>query len=46
MNNRLENVQELINKIQYLNLKVLWLNGNPLENDSAILEFIDKKTRV
>ncbi len=30
MNNRLENVAELISKIQYLNLKVLWVNGNPL----------------
>jgi hypothetical protein len=30
MNNRLENAQELIAKLQYLNLKILWLNGNPV----------------
>ncbi len=30
INNRLENVEELINKIQYLNLKGLWTNDNPL----------------
>jgi Leucine-rich repeat (LRR) protein len=46
MNNRLENVGELINKIQYLNLKALWVNGNPLTSAPELLEFIEKKTRI
>ena len=29
-NNKLENPEELISKLQYLNLKILWLNGNPV----------------
>ena len=37
---------ELISKIQYLNLKVMWLNGNPLEKDAALREFVEGKTRI
>jgi hypothetical protein len=46
MNNRLENVCELINKIQYLNLKALWVNGNPFSSAPELLEFVEKKTRI
>jgi hypothetical protein len=46
MHNRLENVQEIIHKVQYLNLKVLWLNGNPLADDPALKDFVDHKTRI
>ena len=37
---------ELISKIQYLNLKVMWLNGNPLEKDATLREFVEGKTRI
>ena len=30
INNRLENPEELISKLQYLNLRILWLNDNPV----------------
>lgn len=46
MNNRLENAQELIAKLQYLNLKVLWLNGNPLAKDQQLNLWIENKTKV
>lgn len=46
INNKLQNVEELIGKIQYLNLKVLWLNGNPIANNEQILEYVATKTRI
>ena len=39
-------MEELIGKIQYLNLKVLWLNGNPIANNEQILEYVATKTRI
>lgn len=33
VDNELSNAEELISKLQYLNLKVLWLNGNPVAED-------------
>ena len=31
--NKIEDPSGLIAKIQYLNLRVLWLNGNPVADD-------------
>lgn len=46
MNNRLENAEELINKLQYLNLRVLWLNGNPVASNSDLRTYVENKTRI
>lgn len=42
----MENAGELINKLQYLNLKALWLNKNPVAEDQEMKEFVDRKTRI
>ena len=44
--NKLENPDELISKLQYLNLKVLWLNGNPVADNEKIKEYVNSKTRI
>lgn len=32
--------------MQYLELKVLWLNGNPIEDSEALAEFVKNKTKI
>lgn len=46
MNNRLQNAEEIINKLQYLNLRVLWLNGNPVADNADLRTYIQNKTRI
>lgn len=42
INNRLENVDELINKIKGLNLKGFWVNENPLASNEKLNQFVEK----
>ena len=44
--NRLEKADELIMKLQYLSLKALWINGNPVADDPDLKNFVDKKTKI
>lgn len=44
--NQLTNEEELINKMQYLDLKVLWVNGNPLEDSEVLAEYVNEKSKI
>lgn len=44
--NRLENPDDLISKLQYLNLRVLWLNGNSVADNEKMTEYVNTKTRI
>lgn len=44
--NRLENPDDLISKLQYLNLRVLWLNGNSVAQNEKMVEYVNTKTRI
>ena len=44
--NKLENVEELISKLQYVNLRALWLNGNPLADNEELTQYVATKTRI
>ena len=46
MNNKLENPDELISKLQYLNLRILWLNNNSVAENEKLIEYVDTKTRI
>lgn len=46
ISNHLTNEEELIKKMQYLDLKVLWVNGNPIEESEALGEFVKNKTKI
>lgn len=46
MNNKLSDEEELTKKLNYLNLKVLWLNGNPIIESPTFQEYIISKTKV
>ena len=36
ISNNLTSEEELLKKLQYLELKILWINGNPIEESEAI----------
>ena len=44
--NKLEYSPELIKKLEYLNLKVLWMNENPIESSEEFQQYIDQKTQI
>ena len=46
VSNELTNEEELIKKIEYLDLKVLWVNSNPLEDSEVLQEYVDNKTKI
>ncbi len=33
-------------KLQYLNLRVLWLNGNSVANHEKMIEYVNTKSRI
>jgi hypothetical protein len=36
----------LIAKLQYQNLRVLWLNGNPVAYNETLTQYVNNKTRI
>lgn len=46
IDNKLQNPDEIISKLQYLNLRILWLNNNSVANDEKLREYVDTKTRI
>lgn len=48
MSNQLaeDKVDEIIKKLEYLNLKVFWINENPVAESEKLLEYIENKTKI
>lgn len=36
----------MIAKLQYLNLRILWLNDNPVADSEVLAEYVEKKSRI
>lgn len=48
MSNQLaeDKIDEIIKKLEYLNLKVLWINDNPIADSQKLSEYVETKTKI